>query len=120
MTGAVKIADLGAGPSLRFEQGDENDPLGGGEGAGGKGVAFALRGAARLDSRYFGGSGGFAQGNQAQRQRRRFLAVDPNGTVENACVCGGGESGQQIERLAFSAQPARTTKSAPCSCTRAS
>ena len=63
--------------------------------------------AARLGSRYFGDGGGFAQGHEAQRQRRRFLAPDPDRTVQDACVCGGGESGQQIERLAFWVEPAR-------------
>ena len=47
MTGAIKIADLGAGPSLRFERGDENDPFRGDEGAAENGIAFSLRSAAR-------------------------------------------------------------------------
>ena len=75
--GAVKIADLGAGPSLGFEGGNQNDPFRGGERAAEDGVAFPLRGAARLGPRDFGGGGGFTEGHKAQRQRRRFFAPDP-------------------------------------------
>ena len=101
--GTVKITDFGAGPSFGFERCDENDPFGGGERAAEDGVAFSLRSAARLGWRYFGGSGGFTEGNganvyrerqalttaanvyrerqaltTAQRQGRRFLAPDPS------------------------------------------
>jgi hypothetical protein len=75
--GTVKIADFGAGPSLGFERCDENDPFGGGERAAEDGVAFSLRSAERLGSRYFGGSGGFAEGNKAQCQGWGFVASDP-------------------------------------------
>ena len=71
------------------------------------GEGYCVKGSNKNDPRGFGRLRRLAECNKPKGQRWSFFARDPDGPVENSGVFRS-ESGQNIERLAVSVEPARS------------